>query len=334
MDGGSCTAVGSTEGRAAFTIVCVRSTLDAGASASVTIDIRVNADRPCGPLRNRATVSANDEPVSARANDSASHVDHVACVPSLRVSGDGPRAARVGDHVRSVFAITNDGEVPLHDIAFRGTGCDVRDRVHPGPLRPGHHWSVPCARTITGERLDRLELVAHVTAWTPGGALIHDATATRISVIHPGLTVVVEASATSGRPGDTVNFTFVVTNTGDTEVRGISVVHEQLGIVGQIRALAPGRAVRLTSSEALSGAPTTLFETTTATGFDLSGSRVSARTTTSLSVLTARGGSGHGGTAFTGSDAVRAGAAAVALLGLGGVALWVGFRERNGSVVR
>jgi len=62
MDGGSCSAVGSTEGRAAFTIICVRSALDAGASAVVTIDIRVGADRPCGPMRNRVTVSANDEP--------------------------------------------------------------------------------------------------------------------------------------------------------------------------------------------------------------------------------------------------------------------------------
>lgn len=332
MDGGSCSAVGSTEGRAAFTIVCRRSTLDAGASATVTIDVRVEANRPCGPMRNRATVSANDEPAAARANDSASHVDHVLCAPSLRVSGDGPRAARVGEHVRSVFAVTNDGEVPLHDIAFRGTGCDVPDRLHPGLLRPGRHWSVTCARTVGG--LGRVELVAHVTARTPGDALIRDAAATRISVIRPGLTVVVEASAASGRPGDTVTFTFVVTNTGDSVVRGISVVHEQLGIVGHIGALAPGGAVRLTSSEALSGAPTTLYETTIATGSDLSGSRVSARATTSLTVLATRGGSGHGGTAFTGSDVAGAGGAAIALLGLGGVALWVGFRERNHSVVR
>ena len=131
-----------------------------------------------------------------------------------------------------------------------------------------------------------------------------------------------------------MTFTFVVTNTGDSVVRGISIVHEQLGIVGHIGALAPGGAVRLTSSEALSGAPTTLYETTIATGSDLSGSRVSARATTSLTVLATRGGSGHGGTAFTGSDVAGAGGAAIALLGLGGVALWVGFRERNHPVVR
>jgi hypothetical protein len=48
MDGGSCSAVGSTEGRAAFTIICVRAMLDAGASATVTIDIRIDTDRSCG----------------------------------------------------------------------------------------------------------------------------------------------------------------------------------------------------------------------------------------------------------------------------------------------
>ncbi|MDP9301155.1 MAG: DUF11 domain-containing protein [Actinomycetota bacterium] len=330
MDGGSCSAVGSTEGRAAFTIVCLRSTLYAGASATVTIDIRVNTDRPCGPMRNRVTVSAKDEPATAQANDSASHVDTVECEPSIVVSGDGPRAARVGDHVRSLFAITNDGEVPLHDLAFRGAGCDVLSRSHPGPLQPGHRWSVTCARTIRGHGLDRVAIVAHVTARTPGDALIRDVTVALIRVIHPELSVSVEASATSGRPGDTVTYTFVVTNTGDSLVRGISVVHDRLGVVGRIGALAPGAAARVTSSEAFSGRPATLVDTTTATGSDLSGFRVSARTTTSLTVLAARNGSRYGGgTAFTGSDVARAGAAGIALLAVGGVALWVGFRQRH-----
>jgi hypothetical protein len=131
-----------------------------------------------------------------------------------------------------------------------------------------------------------------------------------------------------------VSYTFVVRNTGDSLVRGISVVHDRLGLVGHIGALPAGGAVRLTSSGALSGVPTRLFDVTTATGTDLSGSRVSARTTTSLTVLAARGGSGHGGTAFTGSDVARAGAAAIALLGLGGVALQVGSRERNRPLTR
>ena len=334
MDGGSCSAVGSTEGRAAFTIVCVRSALDPGASAVVTIDIRVGADRPCGPMRNHVTVSANDEPSAARANDSATHVDQVLCAPSIQVRAQGPRAARVGDRVRSIFVVTNDGEVPLHDLAFRGTGCVASHPRHPGPLRPGHDWSVSCARMIGANSSDHVAIVAQVTARSPDDALIHDATATGIRVIRPGLSVAVEASATSGRPGDLVAYTFVVKNTGDSVIRGISVVHERLGLVGRIGALPAGGTARLTSSGALPGVPEMLFETTTARGTDLSGSRVSARTTTSLTVLAARGGSGHGGTAFTGSDVARAGAAAIALLGLGSVALQVGSRERNRPLTR
>jgi uncharacterized repeat protein (TIGR01451 family) len=328
LDGGSCSAVGSTEGRAAFTIVCVRATLDSGASATATIDIRIDTDRPCGPMRNRVTVSARDEPASAQANDSASHVDTVGCAPSIAVSGHGPRAARVGDHVRAIFAITNDGEVPLHDLAFRGAGCDVPDRSHPGRLEPGHSWSVTCTRTIRGHGFGRL--AAHVTARTPDEAMIRDATAAQIEVIYPGLSLSVDASATSARPGDTVTYTFVVTNTGDSVVRGIRVVQDRFGVVGQIGALAPGGIARLTSSAAVPGTPTTLSDTTTATGSDLSGSPISVRTTTSLTVLPARDASRHGGgTAFTGSDAARAGAAGVVLLILGGVALWVGCRRRH-----
>jgi uncharacterized repeat protein (TIGR01451 family) len=334
MDGGSCSAVGSTEGRAAFMIICVRSALDPGASAVVAIDIRVGADRPCGPMRNHVTVSANDEPRAARANDSATHVDQVLCAPSIQVSAQGPRAARVGDRVHSIFVVTNDGEVPLHGLSFRGTGCVVPHPRHPGPLRPGQDWSVTCARTIGANSSDHVAIVAQVTAWTPDDALINDTTAARIRVIHPGLSVAVQASATSGRPGDVVTYTFVVTNTGDSVIRGISVDHDRFGLVGHIGALPAGGTVRFTSSGALSGVPTMLFDVTTATGTDLSGSRVSARTTTSLTVLAARGGSGHGGTAFTGSDVARAGAAAIAMLGLGGVALQVGSRERNRPLTR
>ena len=329
MDGGSCSAVGSTEGRAAFTIVCVRATLDVGASAPATIDIRIDADRPCGPMRNRVTVSAEDEPAPAQANDSASQVDTVGCEPSIAVKGHGPRAARVGDHVRAIFAITNDGEVPLHDLAFRGAGCDIPDRSHPGRLEPGHSWSVTCSRTIRGHGFGRLALAARVTARTPDEAMIRDATAAPIQVIHPGLSLSVDASATSGRPGDTVTYTFVVTNTGDTVVRGIRVVQDRVGVVARIGALAPGGTARLTSSAAVPGTPTTLFDTTTATGSDLSGSAISVRTT-SLTVLPARGASRHGGgTAFTGSDAAPAGATGLVLLILGGVALWMGCRRRH-----
>jgi uncharacterized repeat protein (TIGR01451 family) len=330
MDGGSCSAVGSTEGRAAFTIVCVRATLDAAASAAVTIDVRVDTDRPCGPMHNRVTVSAKDEPPAAEANDSASHVDTVGCEPSIAVSGHGPRAARVGEHVRAIFAITNDGEVPLHDLAFRGADCDIPDRSHPGRLEPGHTWSVTCSRTIRGHGFGRLALAAHVTARTPDEAMIRDATAAPIQVIHPSLSLSVDVSATSGRPGDTVTYAFVVANTGDSVVHGIRVVQDRLGVVGRIGALAPGGTVRLTSSAAVPRTPTTLLDTTIATGSDLSGSPVSVWTTTSLTVLPTRGTSRQGGgTAFTGSDAARAGAAGLVLLILGGVALWVGCRGRH-----
>jgi hypothetical protein len=130
-----------------------------------------------------------------------------------------------------------------------------------------------------------------------------------------------------------VTYAFVVTNTGDSVVHGIRVVQDRLGVVGRIGALAPGGTARLTSSAAVPGTPTTLLDTTIATGSDLSGSPVSVWTTTSLTVLPTRGASRHGGgTGFTGSDAERAGAAGLVLLILGGVALWVGCRERHPPV--
>ncbi|HEX2423859.1 MAG TPA: hypothetical protein VHN56_12025 [Actinomycetota bacterium] len=101
-------------------------------------------------------------------------------------------------------------------------------------------------------------------------------------------------------------------------------------MVGRIGSLAPGGIARLTSSAAVPGIRTTLLDTTTVTGSDLSGFPISVRTATSLAVLSARGTSRHGGgTAFTGSDAALAGASGLVLLILGGVALRVGCRRRH-----
>jgi uncharacterized repeat protein (TIGR01451 family) len=183
---------------------------------------------------------------------------------------------------------------------------------------------VTCSRTIHGHGSGRLALAAHVTARTPDEAMIRDATAAPIQVIHPGLSLSVDASATSVRPGDMVTYTFVVTNTGDSVVRGIRVVQDRVGVVGRIGTLA--RAASLDSPRAQR-----FRDSHDALRYDdrygVGPLRVPDLRADGdeLDRALSRGVSRHGGgTAFTGSDAARAGASGLVLLILGGVALVVG----------
>jgi uncharacterized repeat protein (TIGR01451 family) len=239
IDGGTCSAVGSTDPGSTYTVVCSRATLAPAESASVTIDARVDRDRRCGTIRNVVTVGATDEPSTARGDDTASHADVVRCEASLRVEGPGPTFARVGATARTVFHILNDGEVRLHGLTLVGTDCSgLGGRLGSG-LRPDHRRTVTCGVLITAGD-DAPVVSVHVTAISPEGRRVEASASSTIHVIHPSVALSFPAAPISSRPGDPVTVPIVVTNTGDSALRGVVVSREGVGIVGKVETLRPG----------------------------------------------------------------------------------------------
>jgi MYXO-CTERM domain-containing protein len=313
MEGGSCSVVGSTDAGSVFTVFCSRRLLEAATAATVTVDVRIDRDRPCGPIRTTAVVAASDEPAAARGDDEASRTDAVACEASMRIQHPAPAFARVGEVTTIRFDLVNDGEVVLHDLSVAGPGCEV---VASGPiLRPGHGVALRCIRRITGRRA---VIRVGLTASSPEGRSLHATAAARVSVIHPEVAVSLPERV-SGRVGSTVSYRIVVTNSGDSPLVDLVVRRNDAGVIGRLGALSVGEAASLRTVEAL-GAAGTHSDLITVTGTDRSGAHVTV--TASATVLAAPSPGGRPDTAFTGDPASADGVASaiLALLGVGALA--------------
>ena len=69
-----------------------------------------------------------------------------------------------------------------------------------------------------------------------------------MEIITPDIEIVKTVDDDTPSVGQTVTFTYVVTNTGDTTLFGIDVVDDQLGPIGTIDELAPGESATLTKT--------------------------------------------------------------------------------------
>jgi ethanolamine utilization microcompartment shell protein EutS len=139
----------------------------------------------------------------------------------------------------------------------------------------------------------------------------------------------------SGEPGDTVTYTYVVTNTGDTTLFHISVDDDVMGHIGDIDQLDPKESATLTADFQLPDqqGDLPLVNVGTATGTDVLGGSVSDDDNAGVTILRAENPpTPPPPTAFTGSDGERIGLIAAGLLALGLLALALGRRRRGQTV--
>ena len=69
-----------------------------------------------------------------------------------------------------------------------------------------------------------------------------------VDIITPDIEIVKTVDDDTPDVGQTVTFTYVVTNTGDTTLFGVDVVDDKLGPIGTIDELAPGESATLTKT--------------------------------------------------------------------------------------
>jgi len=136
----------------------------------------------------------------------------------------------------------------------------------------------------------------------------------------------------SGNPGDTVTYTYVVTNTGDTTLYDISVDDDVIGHIGDVDQLPAGESTTLAQDYVLPAGALGVTNVGTATGTDVLGKTVKDHDDANVTIVEAA----HNPpptppqpTAFTGSDAARVGLIILVLLALGAVALVIGRRRRD-----
>src|SRR5581483_3190447 len=142
-----------------------------------------------------------------------------------------PTTVVAGGAVDYTYAVTNPGEAPLSGltvsddkclpVTFSGGDTDL-DNV----LDPGETWSYSCSAHLDVDTTN----TATVEGTPPVGDKVSASDTAFVDVIDPGLDIKKSGPA-EAREGDTVTYTFDVTNTGDSTLTGIAVTDDVLGAV-------------------------------------------------------------------------------------------------------
>ncbi len=253
--------------------------VDLAADASLTVHIVAGTSgipEVCGRYDNEATVSLSNGP-----GDSADASTEVLCPLDITLEKDGPALAHRGDEITYDFAVTNSGAAELVTVDLSDPNCDestlvqVSDGDGDSVLAPGETWRYECTRVITETDPNPLPNTATVVGTDERERSTEDTATHEVDLINPVIDI--DKSVDDLRPfvGQTVTFTYVVTNTGDTTLYGIDVVDDVLGPVGTIDELGAGESAEFTLTE-LVAAATPAVNRGTAEGEDILGKSVTA----------------------------------------------------------
>ncbi|HEY4268652.1 MAG TPA: hypothetical protein VGM94_10720 [Galbitalea sp.] len=230
--------------------------LDPGQSATFTATYTVTqADLDHGALTDVATAtgtSAGGGTISNTSNAVTVSADGTAAIGLVKTASIGTVSA-VDDTVTYHFAVTNTGNLTLHGILVNdpmlaSVSCD--DTI----LAPGDSTTCSAPYTVTQGDLDAGSI--HNTATATGidpanqAATSAPSSVTVTAIQTPGLTLAKSATPTTvSNVGDVVNFSFLVTNTGNVTVTGIDIDDTMLpSVTCPSGDLTPGADVTCTGS--------------------------------------------------------------------------------------
>ncbi|MEP9363160.1 hypothetical protein ABLE68_09365, partial [Nocardioides sp. CN2-186] len=242
-------------------VTCPSGALAPGASKTCTAAAYVltQADVNAGKVDNTATATGT-APSGTKVTDDDSTSTPIAATPSIALvktagaihdtDGNGDDA---GDTITYTFKVTNTGNVTLNPVSVTD-GKVGTVTCSPNQLAPGA--SVTCtaaAYVLTQADVDagKVDNTATASGTPPTGSPVTDTDSTHTPVSqHASIDLVKSASAVhdvNGNgldDGDTVTYTFKVTNTGNVTLTHIDVTDPKVGPVScPTTPLAPGASV-------------------------------------------------------------------------------------------
>ena len=249
------------------TITCPAGTLPPGATTVCRATYVVTPDDlNHGAIHDQAIATAR-APSGMIADFPSNPVDvPVAAQPGLALTkkADPSTATAAGETVKYVFEVKNTGNVTADNIGvserdFSGTGPPPTITCDTLTLAPGQTTTCTGTYTVTQDDLDRGQISNTATALgTSAGRNVESAESsfTVNSLTAPDLAMTKTASPTTvTAAGETVTYSHVVTNTGNTTMSNIRVTETQFSGSGTpptvtcpVTTLAPGESTTCTGT--------------------------------------------------------------------------------------
>ncbi|WP_404867301.1 LPXTG cell wall anchor domain-containing protein [Kitasatospora griseola] len=211
-------------------VTCDATTLNPGASTLCHGSYVITAaDAAVGHVTNTAHANGTDpegRPVQSPPDDATVTVVGEA-VLSIEKTADSAGPFHVGDTVHYTYTVKNTGTVAVHDIAVTddhvaGVTCDATT-LNPGQSTLCHgSYVITAADVAAGHVLNK----AHASGKDPEGRAVESPPGEAdIPVVGEAKLSIVKKADAAGpfRVGDTVQYTYTVTNTGTVAVHGIAV---------------------------------------------------------------------------------------------------------------
>ncbi|MDR0960374.1 MAG: DUF11 domain-containing protein [Propionibacteriaceae bacterium] len=260
---------------AGVTPTCPAGQLAPGAKAECTATYTVTqADIDAGKVANSATATVtppSGTPITTPPSETTTTVDDN---PSLSVDktgtlndGDGDGLADVGETIDYVFTITNTGGVTVSAPAIddpKLTAAGATVTCPADPIDPGATARCTATYTVTQADVDAGSVANSATATgkTPDGSDVPPSTpgtTTTPSDASSGLTLVKKATLNDGNAnaladaGETIDYTFTITNTGMVTMTAPGIDDAKLADAGVTIScptdpIAPGASVDCTAS--------------------------------------------------------------------------------------
>ncbi len=219
-------------------------------------------------------VGSGGEQVSASAG---SNVDVLR--PALKLSQQVDKPAyRAGDQATFTLKTANTGDVPLHDVTIADPAVPSCARAI-GSLAPGQSAVGTCTATVPLPNGAR----AAVKGIDPLGKVVSSTADAKVPLITPAISVSKEAVPPVVHGGDQVAWKITVRNTGDSPLNPVDVTDDVTPECSRsFGVLTPGtqQTYSCTAKPAL-----TTTNSVTATGTDATGRPVTAKSSTTVTVI-------------------------------------------------
>jgi uncharacterized repeat protein (TIGR01451 family) len=233
-------------------ITCPATTLVPGASTTCTATYTLTqADADSGAVTNTASATGtppgSTTPIGSPPDTTTVTVP---ATPAMTVvkSADPASAGAVGDVITYSFLVTNTGNVTVDSVAvnetdFTGTGAMSAVTCPSATLAPAASTTCTATYTLTQADVDSgtVTNTATATGNPPGDTPpIESPPSTSTVTVDPapGLSVDKTATpATAGKVGDQITYSFLVTNTGNVTMSGISIDDSAFSGSGSLSAI-------------------------------------------------------------------------------------------------